>query len=77
MANISSQLLFLTTSPRTPEKMVAEIDLLIKKFDGKKSQAEMTNDKTEIIPANRILLFFITKFPLSIVSIIFYMYYPR
>lgn len=36
MANISSQLLFLTTSPRTPEKMVAEIDLLIKKFDGKK-----------------------------------------
>ena len=34
MANINSQLLFLTTSPRTPEKMVAEIALLIEKFNG-------------------------------------------
>ncbi len=35
MANISSQLLFLTTSPRTPEKMIAEIGLLIDNFKGK------------------------------------------
>ncbi len=35
MANISSQLLFLTTSPRTPEKMIAEIGLLIDNFNGK------------------------------------------
>ena len=35
MANISSQLLFLTTSPRTPEKMISEIGLLIDNFNGK------------------------------------------
>lgn len=34
MARISSKLLFLTTSPRTPEKMIPEIDLLIKHFNG-------------------------------------------
>lgn len=34
MARIDSQLLFLTTSPRTPEKMIPEIELLIKHFDG-------------------------------------------
>lgn len=34
MARINSQLLFLTTSPRTPEKMIPEIGLLIKHFTG-------------------------------------------
>ena len=34
MARIDSQLLFLTTSPRTPEKMIPEINLLIENFDG-------------------------------------------
>lgn len=34
MARIDSQLLFLTTSPRTPEKMIPEIDLLIEHFNG-------------------------------------------
>lgn len=34
MARIDSQLLFLTTSPRTPEKMIPEIQLLIEHFDG-------------------------------------------
>ena len=34
MANINSQLLFLTTSPRTPEKMIPEIELLIEHFNG-------------------------------------------
>ena len=43
MASINSQLLFLTTSPRSPEKMIAEIELLIKKFDGKK-----WNNETQI-----------------------------
>ncbi len=40
MASISSQLLFLTTSPRTPEKIIPEIELLINKFDGKKWDKE-------------------------------------
>lgn len=35
MARIDSQLLFLTTSPRTPEKMIPEIELLVKHFTGK------------------------------------------
>ncbi|MDO4164559.1 MAG: AlwI family type II restriction endonuclease [Bacteroides sp.] len=34
MAKIDSQLLFLTTSPRTPEKMVPEIGLLVEHFAG-------------------------------------------
>ena len=34
MARIDSQLLFLTTSPRTPEKMIPEIRLLIEHFTG-------------------------------------------
>lgn len=40
MANIDSQLLFLTTSPRTPEKMIPEIGLLIDHFSGKKWNSE-------------------------------------
>lgn len=35
MASIDSQLLFLTTSPRTPEKMIPEIDLLVHNFGDK------------------------------------------
>lgn len=35
MASIDSQVLFITTSPRTPAKMVPEINLLIKNFEGK------------------------------------------
>lgn len=34
MAQISSKVLFLTTSPRTPEKMIPEIELLVKHFSG-------------------------------------------
>lgn len=36
MATINSQILFLTTSPRTPEKMIPEIDLLATNFSGLK-----------------------------------------
>lgn len=43
MGSISSKLLFLTTSPRTPEKMIPEIDLLIKHFEG-----GVWNKKTQI-----------------------------
>lgn len=35
MARIDSQLLFLTTSPRSPEKMIPEIELLITHYAGK------------------------------------------
>lgn len=40
MARIDSQLLFLTTSPRTPEKMIPEIKLLIDHFNGKEWNTE-------------------------------------
>lgn len=36
MASIDSKILFLTTSPRTPEKMIPEIDLLVKNFGEEK-----------------------------------------
>lgn len=36
MARIDSQTLFLTTSPRTPEKMIPEIGLLVERFAGQK-----------------------------------------
>ena len=32
MARIDSKVLFLTTSPRTPEKMIPEIELLVEHF---------------------------------------------
>lgn len=35
MKKINSQVLFLTTSPRTPEKMIPEINLLIENFKGR------------------------------------------
>lgn len=34
MAHIDSQVLFLTTSPRTPSKMIPEISLLVENFEG-------------------------------------------
>lgn len=34
MATIDSQVLFLTTSPRTPNKMIPEISLLVENFEG-------------------------------------------
>ena len=40
MASIDSQVLFITTSPRTPAKMVPEIELLIKNFAGKEWNKE-------------------------------------
>lgn len=35
MARIDSKVVFVTTSPRTPSKMIPEIELLKKRFDGK------------------------------------------
>lgn len=40
MARIDSKLLFLTTSPRTPEKMIPEIELLIQHFEGQSWNSE-------------------------------------
>lgn len=40
MASIDSQVLFITTSPRTPARMVPEIELLIKNFAGKEWNKE-------------------------------------
>ena len=34
MARVDNPVLFMTTSPRTPAKMIPEIDLLVKKFEG-------------------------------------------
>jgi hypothetical protein len=36
MARLSNKVLFFTTSPRTPAKMIPEIRLLYDKFEGKK-----------------------------------------
>lgn len=44
MARIDSKLLFLTTSPRTPEKMIPEIELLIKYYNNKIWDAETQCD---------------------------------
>lgn len=38
--SIDSKVLFISTSPRTPEKMIPEIDLLSKNFEGKKWNTE-------------------------------------
>ena len=40
MARIDSQLLFLTTSPRTPERMIPEIALLVRHFAGHRWNSE-------------------------------------
>ena len=36
MARLDNKVLFFTTSPRTPTKMIPEIGLLHEKFEGKK-----------------------------------------
>ena len=40
VARINSRTLFLTTSPRTPSKMIPEITLLVEHFAGKKWDKE-------------------------------------
>lgn len=49
MAKIDSQLLFLTTSPRTPEKMVPEIDLLIQHFNGMEWNTDTQSQFMEVL----------------------------
>lgn len=49
MARIDSQILFLTTSPRTPEKMIPEIDLLIKHFEGKRWNTDTQRKFMEVL----------------------------
>lgn len=49
MARIDSQVLFLTTSPRTPEKMIPEIDLLIQHFEGQVWDTEFQKNFMEVL----------------------------
>ena len=49
MARIDSQLLFLTTSPRTPDKMIPEIDLLINHFEGKEWNTQSQRDFMNVL----------------------------
>ena len=49
MVKISSRTLFLTTSPRTPGKMIQEIDLLIKHFAGKPWTPETQRSFMEVL----------------------------
>ncbi len=49
MARIDSQLLFLTTSPRTPEKMIPEIGLLIEHFTDSRWNNETQCDFMSIL----------------------------
>lgn len=55
MARFDSQVLFLTTSPRTPEKMVPEIDLLVQNFEG---QPWNNNTQTQFMEILRNEQFF-------------------
>ncbi|MCK9320948.1 MAG: AlwI family type II restriction endonuclease [Bacteroidales bacterium] len=49
MARIDSQLLFLTTSPRTPEKMIPEINLLIEHYEGSSWNNESQRGFMEVL----------------------------
>lgn len=49
MARIDSQVLFLTTSPRTPEKMIPEIKLLIENFQGSLWNSESQKQFMDIL----------------------------
>lgn len=49
MASINSQILFLTTSPRTPEKMIPEIRLLAEHFTGSKWTQKEQNAFMEVL----------------------------
>lgn len=49
MAKVDSQLLFLTTSPRTPEKMIPEIELLIRYFNGQQWKHETQSEFMRIL----------------------------
>lgn len=47
--SIDSKILFITTSPRTPEKMIPEIDLLAKHFSGRKWNTETQTEFMELL----------------------------
>ena len=49
MAKVDSRLLFLTTSPRTPEKMIPEIGLLVKHFNGRQWNNETQTEFMHIL----------------------------
>ena len=51
MATINSQVLFMTTSPRTPEKMIPEIELLHKHFAGQEWTPDVQRAFMEVLRA--------------------------
>jgi hypothetical protein len=51
MANIDSKVIFITTSPRTPAKMIPEIELLSKHFSGQPWNSETQIEFMELLKA--------------------------
>ena len=49
MARVDNPIVFMTTSPRTPAKMVPEIDLLIKNFEGQPWHKETQTSFMEVL----------------------------
>lgn len=49
MGVINSRVLFFTTSPRTPERMVSEIDLLVKHFSGQPWNKQTQKDFMDVL----------------------------
>ena len=49
MARLDSKVLFMITSPRSPEKMIPEIDLLAKNFSGKPWNKENQEGFMEVL----------------------------
>lgn len=49
MARVDSQFLFLTTSPRTPEKMIPEIELLARHFEGEVWNTDVQRSFMEVL----------------------------
>lgn len=49
MARIDSKVIFVTTSPRTPNKMIPEIELLSAHFAGKKCNIETQREFMELL----------------------------
>lgn len=56
MAQINSRLIFITTSPRTPEKMVPEIKVLIDHFEGKVWNAQSQRSFMEVLRDKEFLM---------------------
>ena len=61
MARIDSQTLFITTSPRTPTRMIPEIALLAEHFTGKEWNQETQTKFMEVLREENFFFFFFEK----------------